>query len=257
MVMALYVISGLREQNNLAMAFVLIATTQFFGLLTEMYSRPAPRGTDGHRGWVGDPIKSAELTRIEQKKLAFRDRNYLVRHQEATKMFFINQEDQHRHEQEILSQGPMPPTFEEIMKLQDYYRAYNRNYVRRMIPHVLGIFPYVTVWVIFINSFFTQLNDVRIKDEDLFARIPSFVPVAIVGTVVIFTTFTFVQWRYQYLSPDYYWRTEVWYCFLSLTAKVFLGLLLYVNVLMFSSVSTALEQTPNNLATSPPPPTVR
>lgn len=63
------------------------------------------------------------------------------------------------------------------------------------------------MWVVFFNHFFSGLNDLRIRDEGLFDRVPPFVPYAIIGTCVFFTSFTFVQWRYQYVSPDYYWKT--------------------------------------------------
>ena len=60
----------------------------------------------------------------------------------------------------------------------------------------------------------------------------------------------------RYLSPDYYWKTEFWYAFLSLVSKLFLGLLLYQNVLRFSSFAAAMNDTPANnrpLPPSPPP----
>ena len=89
------------------------------------------------------------------------------------------------------------------------------NYLVRMIPHVLGIFPYVAMWVIIVssariepsvaraltpaanaqlNNFFVQLDDLRIADEDIYERIPDFVPWAVVGSMVIFSLFTFPQW---------------------------------------------------------------
>ena len=70
----------------------------------------------------------------------------------------------------------------------------------------------------------TSLDDVRQENEDLYDRIPAFVPWAIGGTALWFTSFTFVssstfqppfsirivsqppvrqvQWRYQYIGPD-------------------------------------------------------
>lgn len=64
-----------------------------------------------------------------------------------------------------------------------------------MIPHALGWFPYVAVWVVYFNHFLGQLNDLRVSDEDLFNRVPDFVPWAVGGTCLWFTSFTFVQWR--------------------------------------------------------------
>lgn len=49
------------------------------------------------------------------------------------------------------------------------------------------------------------------------------------------------QWRYQYISPDFYWKTEIAYCFLSASSKLFLGLLLYFNILVFASFDEGLN----------------
>ncbi|MGZ0214094.1 MAG: hypothetical protein ACKVI4_16580, partial [Actinomycetales bacterium] len=60
--------------------------------------------------------------------------------------------------------------------------------------------------------------------------------------------------------PDFYWKTEFWYCFLSLASKLFLGGLLILNVLRFGSFEAAMQDTPSNraniaaLIASPPPP---
>jgi len=131
-----------------------------------------------------------------------------------------------------------------------------------MIPHFVGWFPYVACWVVYFTSFFSALEDLRRRDEDLWERVPDFVPYAIIGTGIWFTSFTFVQWRYQYVSPDFCeyatrthpigmkltlaslftdWKTELIYSFLSLGAKMFLGLLLYINVLAFSSFSEGVS----------------
>ena len=82
------------------------------------------------------------------------------------------------------------------------------------------------------------------------------------------------------ISPDYFWKTgvqivlalshsitlpltllpvftEYIYALLSLSSKMFLGLLLYFNVLMFSSFSEALSDTVANNASPPPPPVAR
>lgn len=50
---------------------------------------------------------------------------------------------------------------------------------------------------------------------------------------------------------DFYWRTEIWYCLLSASSKLFLGILLYTSVLRFASFAEAMNDTPIN--TSPPP----
>ena len=75
-------------------------------------------------------------------------------------------------------------------------------------------------------------------------------PYAVGGTALFFTSFTFVQWRYLYISPDFFWKTEYIYALLSLSSKMFLGLLLYINVLMFSSFNEALNNTDANAASA-------
>jgi len=39
----------------------------------------------------------------------------------------------------------------------------------------------------------------------------------------------------------YYWKTEIVYCALSATSKVFLGTLLYINVLRAASFDESLQ----------------
>jgi hypothetical protein len=60
-----------------------------------------------------------------------------------------------------------------------------------MIPHTVGIFPYVGLWVTFFGFFLQNLEDVRREDEALFERIPAFVPYAVGATVAWFSCFTF------------------------------------------------------------------
>ncbi len=94
--------------------------------------------------------------------------------------------------------------------------------------------------------------------------IPGWVNAVVYGTVVIFFSFAFVQLIFQRLCPGHYWGacrllgavslqfvaplappfpagTELIYCFLSLTAKMYLGWFLLINVLFVDgSVETAL-----------------
>ena len=102
------------------------------------------------------------------------------------------------------------------------------SYTWRMLPHVVGFFPYVAAWSIIIVHWEKSIDDVcdRLRD-----RMPAFVPYIIYGCFAIFSLFTVVQAVYQKLKPSRYWETELWYCILSLTAKVFLGLFLLTNVI--------------------------
>ena len=65
-------------------------------------------------------------------------------------------------------------------------------YFWRMIPHILGIFPYLTAWFIIVQNFLDQLGDLC---ERLQKLMPDFVPWIIGGSAGIFSLFTFVQWR--------------------------------------------------------------
>ena len=112
-----------------------------------------------------------------------------------------------------------------------------RNYVRRMVPHILGWFPMFSVWVILINQLEQAKRDVsEVSDR----KIPPWVNAVIYGTALIFMSFTFVQIWFQRLAPGFYWGTEICYCILSLTAKMYLGWFLLINVL-FVDGSTADE----------------
>ena len=99
-----------------------------------------------------------------------------------------------------------------------------KNYGYRMIPHVVGWIPcglptlallaciaharhcprpsphflllrYSICWVVYFKHFDTQLHDLKKEDEDLYDRIPEFVPVAIRFTFAFFTSFAVVQVR--------------------------------------------------------------
>lgn len=152
MLVAIGLISGLRELSTMISIFWFSFTTMIAGILTELYSRPA----EGYMKWQGDP------------------------------------------------------------DAPDLWARFT-NYIYRMIPHYAGWIPYCTAWYLVLNNFYTQIWDLP---SEIRERIPWFVPVAINGTVLTFSSFTFVQWRYQWIAPSNYWKTELWYGFLSVTAKL-------------------------------------
>ena len=231
MIFTLQLIIGLREQNTLALSWILIAATMVMGMATEAWSRPAERAADGYRGWVGDPHRSEELMNLVHK-----DRDHKRRNKRTD------------FEAQTAQTAPLSSqiTLRERRLLREYANAYTLNYVRRMIPHIVGWFFYVPVWVIYFNHFLTSLSDLHDENRDVWANVPTFVPFAIGATVLWFTSFAFVQIRFQFTSPDSYWRSEVWYAILSLGSKLTLGILLYSNVLVFGSFDEALEATPAN-----------
>ena len=83
------------------------------------------------------------------------------------------------------------------------FRNKLRSYMWRMFPHFVGWVPYVAAWFIVLANFFRQIDDLPAELQD---RIPWFVPWAIYGTAVVFTSFSFVQIRYQWTAPKHYWR---------------------------------------------------
>ena len=100
--------------------------------------------------------------------------------------------------------------------------------MRRMLPHTLGYFPMVAAWVIIVVHLETAKRDLTyITDRTM----PEWVNGAVYGTVVIFWSFSVVQIIYQRLAPGFYFGTELTYCALSLTSKLWLGWFILLNVL--------------------------
>ena len=63
-------------------------------------------------------------------------------------------------------------------------------------------------------------------------QIPDWVDAMIFGTVIIFWSFSWVQIIFQFLPPGFYWGSEIVYCLMSLTAKLWLGLFILINVVL-------------------------
>ena len=106
-----------------------------------------------------------------------------------------------------------------------------------MVPHILGWFPMSSVWF----WLFTQLENAKRDLSEVTDReIPTWVNAVIIGTFFIFMSFAVVQQVFQRLAPGFYWGSEVCYCILSLTAKMYLGWFLLINVLYVDG-STADE----------------
>lgn len=123
----------------------------------------------------------------------------------------------------------------------NYMRKRVWNYIYRMQFHFFGIIPYLFAWYLLLGQFLRQINE--LPDD---VEIPSFVFWAIMGTFMVFSLFTVVQMKYQWSAPKFYWRTELWYCFLSATSKAYLGLILLWNVLLADSFDEAVSPDRND-----------
>ena len=183
-----------------------MSLTMVCGLATETWSRPAPRDADGYRGWVGDPPRDERIMMLERKRRAYKERNYQLRPEQPTVFPYdgtiqvLSSRERYEYENQPVPPMPSPLTYEERRMLRDYARAYTLNFVYRMIPHTVGWFPYMACWIVYANEFLTSLDDLKKEDEDLYDSIPAWVPYAVFGTFLFFTSFTFVQWRYQLRS---------------------------------------------------------
>lgn len=107
----------------------------------------------------------------------------------------------------------------------------------RLLPHLIGWIPYMAAWSILLTNFFGLLEAQGTAPN----RVPGFVYAIVFGTFVIFSAFSVVQIYGQCMDPKFYYKTELYYCALSLTAKLFLGGIVYFSVLQQSSVDEALR----------------
>jgi hypothetical protein len=171
MLVAIGMITALRQVDVMVGIFFLNFTTMWCGLLTEVHSRPKLEGYDqnnepiyDYNYWQGQP-KAPETRGADSHTM---------------------------HDQ----------------KWNQYMGARIRNYLWRMLPHILGFFPYGAAWALVLGNFWSQIYDLP---EDMRKQVPWFVAPAVFGTFLIFSTFTFVQIRYQWTAPKFYWRTEIWY----------------------------------------------
>ena len=141
-----------------------------------------------------------------------------------------------------------------------------------MVPHVFGWFTMTSVWFIL----FTQLEHARRDISEVSDRnIPEWVFAAIIGTSIIFMSFAFVRRArsnrrlprthararaqsdaplargrskivFQRLAPGFYWGTEIAFCILSLTAKMYLGWFLLINVIYVDGSADETLRATNN-----------
>ena len=207
--MVLCCITHLREQNSIAMCFVLVWCYVAGFLLTEMWSRPhrnADRSYDMNR-WLGDeaPIKPGlPWTRLAPEEVCQR-------------------------------------------AMQQSRRR--TNYMIRIIPLLLGLVPFITAWVVILNNFFVQLEDLRIEQTDhLYARIPDWVPQMVLGSLVFMSCYILPTLWWQWAAPMYYWKQEIFYSLWTLAFKAALWYLLNTQFFEAATFNLALALDQNTTA---------
>ena len=174
--MLLAITLGIREQNTLVCLFVLLFTTQCFGFLNELYSRPV------------DHLN-------------------------------LNESDDESAKDNL--NGTKLPT----------NRQWNGGFFIRQVPYFIGCIPFLVYVAVIVYHLEYQKWRLR-KETNGELTIPEWVNAMLYGTIFIFSCFAVVMPIYQYISPKLYWGSEIVYSILSLTAKLWLGLLILFNVIM-------------------------
>jgi hypothetical protein len=204
---------GIREMNTLFLLFVCMSTTQVFGFITELYSRPVIKrdGTEyktpvGRLGFVGKPNYTANERAL-----------HLV------------SQDQWEGDAPLTKPdgSPADPI--------DYRHAqYTSNYIRRLTPFFAGWMPFTAVFIVLIVHLeWARWDSVNNDGTDM----PSWVHAILYGSFMIFSSFAFVLPIFQWLPPAHYWGSELAYASLSLGSKLFLGLFFMINVLMVEELT--------------------
>ena len=223
MSMALGIVLGIREQNTLASLFMLTWATQTYGFLTEYISTPKAYADEENHKY---PVGPYQLKKFADPSNNDYGKTDYYRDPNALKLISQTEWTSDRPLYDIKDPN-QPIAIERVDYLVRAQRT--RNWMRRMVPHVFGWFTMTSVWFILIVQLENAKRDI---DEISDRNIPDWVNALIYGTFLIFMQFAFTQIVFQRLNPGFYWATEVSYCILSLTAKLYLGLFILINVIM-------------------------
>ncbi len=234
MAMAMGITLGIREQYALAGIFMLTWATQTYGFLTEYISTP--------KAYVDKNNYKYPVGPYQLKKFADGAADYGVtdyyRDPAALKLISQTEWEADRPMYDIKN-TPEVPDSQAYIHVRSQRTA---NWLRRMVPHVFGWFTMTSVWFILCVQLENAKRDIsEVSDR----RMPEWVDAVIYGSFLIFMSFALVQIIFQRLAPGFYWGTEVCYCILSLTAKMYLGWFLLINVIYVDG-STADEALSGN-----------
>ena len=256
MMVAIATVTGLRDQNSLVAIFFLTVATMCCGFFTEMISRPAKfaDGKTDYGRWQGDPERPSEQGSESKEqmraRLWARIRNYAWRMLPHTLGF-------------------LPYCAAWAIIINNFLEQLDDlcDEIRDRMPDFV---PYIVYGCCAIFSLFTFVQWRRmLPDPPPTTFSPGSRGLAYRRPLPPLHPCH----RYQWTAPKHYWRTEVHYCILSVrppppqtplprrltracpvcalchvvqaTAKVFLGGLLFSNVLVKSSFEEGVQGSSN------------
>lgn len=143
------------------------------------------------------------------------------------------------------------PTAEEMQKMALQRARRSANYWVRMLSVGFALIPFGGAWITMLNTFFTQLHDLRLDPrDDIYARAPGFIPLAVMFTLFAQVLYFFPLVWYQWVAPMHFWKTDALYTVLTLITKAIIGQLFIENVIEDASFNDAIALSNNTLAAS-------
>ena len=108
-------------------------------------------------------------------------------------------------------------TSEEMCKRVLHRGRRRTNYLKRLLPLTAGLVAFVTAWTLILVSFFQQLTDLRVDPTDgLYKRIPSWIPMVVIGSLLFMSAQLLPMIWYQWLAPQHYWKSDIFFSFWTL-----------------------------------------
>jgi len=236
MAMTIAISIGIREQNTLAGIFMLHWCTMMYGLLVEYISVPKQMPDyNKYKNPVGEQQFDSWRKQLEGGATNIRFQTDYRRDARALKLISQTEWEGDQPYADIKQWNEDAVKFNDpsLPEINDKHVSAQRcnNYIRRMFPHVIGWFPMVAAWIIICNHLEETKRDLALITD---RKIPDWVDAVIYGTVLIFWSFTAVQIIFEQIPPGFFFGTELTYCALSLTAKLYLGWFVLLNVVIVS-----------------------